>query len=316
MSPDPIRLRGRLTRRDVLRGAGLLGAAGVLAACGAGRDGNAAGETPTAGGQPTGDTHQAILDKLGIDAPRDLVVVIPAAEFLVGEDRRMQFGLATQDREFISGLEGVEVTVVADEGLEPVDGPAPVRVHDRFGQLGVYSTEVSFPSPGVYWIVAAAPDRVAVNPIRAIPPEQSPVPQVGEPIPSETTPTFDDPMEFAEVCTRDPDCSMHDVSLDDALAAGRPIVLTVATPLYCQTAICGPVVDVIDGVKQDVGRDDVAWIHVEVFTDAGNTPADLVNTLGLPSEPWTFFIGADGKLADKLEGPTPEELVREILDKI
>lgn len=316
MSSDPDRIVGRLTRRDLLRGLGLLGAAGVLAACGGGRGDSAAGETPPAGGEPTGDTAQAVLQKLGIDVPRDLVVVIPAAEFLVGQDRRMQFGLATQQREFISGLEGVEVTVVADEGLETVSGPAAVRVHDQFGELGVYSTQVSFPEPGFYWIVAAAPDRVAVNPVQAIRPEDSPVPQVGDRIPPEKTPTFDDPMDFAEVCTREPDCSMHDVSLDAALADGRPVVLTIATPAYCQTAICGPVVDVIDGVKQDAGRDDVAWIHVEVFTDAGNTPADLVNTLGLPSEPWTFFIGADGKLVDKLEGPTPHELVREVLDQI
>jgi hypothetical protein len=53
-----------------------------------------------------------------------------------------------------------------------------------------------------------------------------------------------------------------------------------------------------------------------VYTDAATPPVDAVTELGLPSAPGVFFVGADGVLADKLEGPTPAPLLREGLARI
>jgi hypothetical protein len=243
------------------------------------------------------------------------VLVLPAAEFVVGDDRRFIFGLATEEREFLSGLD-VEASLVSDGEFEVVDGPRDVTTYGDFGPLGVYGTRLSYPRPGIYRVVAVTPDRAAVGALQVIEPEASGVPQLGEEFPSSPTPTVDDPGDLAELCTREPDCSMHDLSLDEALGDGRPVVLTISTPAYCATAICGPVVDVIEEAKQATDRDDIAWIHVEVFEDAGNTPTAIVTDLGLPSEPWTFFIDADGTVADRIEGPTPRAIVDEGLATI
>lgn len=289
---------------------GAAGLAGLLAACGVGE------ETPPSAADPDGEDPQLrSLRAVGADRPLDLMLVLPAAEFVVGEDRRFVFGLATEDREFLSGLD-VEVSLVSDGDFEVVDGPRSATAHEDFGALGVYAARLSYPRPGIYRVAAVTPDAAAVGALQVIEPEASGVPQLGEEFPAAPTPTADDPGDLAELCTRDPDCSMHDVSLDEALQEGRPVVLSVATPAYCATAICGPVVDVIQEVKDASDRDDVAWIHVEVYEDAGNTPTDLVTSLGLPSEPWTFFIDADGIVADRLEGPTPHEIVNEALATI
>ncbi len=289
---------------------GAAGLAGLLAACGVSE------ETPPSAADPDGEDPQLrSLQAVGADRPLDLMLVLPAAEFVVGEDRRFVFGLATQDREFLSGLD-VEVSLVSDGDFEVVDGPRSATAHEDFGALGVYAARLSYPRPGIYRVAAVTPDAAAVGALQVIEPEASGVPQLGEEFPTTPTPTADDPGDLAELCTRDPDCSMHDVSLDEALQEGRPVVLSVATPAYCATAICGPVVDVIEEVKDAAGRDDVAWIHVEVYEDAGNTPTELVTSLGLPSEPWTFFIDADGIVADRLEGPTPHEIVNEALATI
>jgi hypothetical protein len=300
-----------LSRRQLLRGLGALGAAGLLAACGQDPDDPPPG---AADGTPE-DPRQAVLDHLGIDAPPDLNLVLPFRESPAGEDRRFVFGLATDEREFLSGLD-VEVTVVRDGSLEVVHGPVPATAYEDFGNLGVYGTRITYPEPGIYRIAAVTPDRAAVGAVQADDPAQLPMPLVGDQVPRAETPTFDDPGDLEELCTREPDCSMHDVSLAASLEAGRPVVLSVATPAFCATAICGPVVDVIEDVRADAGRDDVDWIHVEVFQDAGNTPVPLIETLGLRSEPWTFFIDGEGVVTDQLEGPTPAELVREALETI
>lgn len=303
-----------VSRRALLRGLGVLGAAGLVVACGSDDEAPPSIATDGQGGEPT-DVRAEILDQLGANVALDLNLVLPAFEFVAGDDRRLVFGLATDDREFLSGLD-VDVTVVRDDGLEIAHGPVRAQTHENFGALGVYSATVSYPGPGIYRVAAVTPDRAAVGAIQVRDPADSPVPQIGDDFPVVSTPTTDDPQDLAELCTQDPDCSMHDVALAEALDAGRPVVLTVATPAYCATAICGPVVQVVESVRHDADRDDVAWIHLEVFKDAGNTPVDAVSDLGLPSEPWVFFIGSDGVLADKLEGPTPDPLLREGLAAI
>ena len=96
---------------------------------------------------------------------------------------------------------------------------------------------------------------------------------------------------------------MHEVSLAQMLAEGRPVVLEFATPAYCQTAVCGPSVEVLDDVRTDRDWGDVVFIHVEIYRDAGQTIAEPVEQWGLPSEPWLFAIGADGTIEDRMDGP-------------
>ncbi len=320
MSSHPPTFSPRLSRRALLRGLGALGLTATLVACGEGRrsrDGQDEGGGQDATDGTEADMRQVVLDELGVTAPLNTVIVVPMAEFVAGRGERFVFGLATPEREFLTGLD-VQVAVVRDDPVEVVEEPVPARSFDEeFGELGVYAADLSYPEPGIYRVVVFNEERAAVQAIQVIDPEDSNVPQVGQQFPSDTTPTVQSEQDLQELCTRDPDCTMHDHSLDEALAAGRPIVLTVATPAYCQTAICGPVVDVVEEVKQSAGRDDVAWIHVEVFKDAGNTPLEFVTeTLQLPSEPWTFFIGADGDLVDRIQGPTPAPLVQESLERL
>ncbi len=58
---------------------------------------------------------------------------------------------------------------------------------------------------------------------------------------------------------------MHDVDLADVVGK-KPVVLLFATPALCVSRVCGPVVDIAEQVKSEVG-DDVAFIHMEIFTD-------------------------------------------------
>ena len=93
-------------------------------------------------------------------------------------------------------------------------------------------------------------------------------------------------------------------------------MVVFATPAYCQTATCGPQVDVVKGLKTE-NEGKVNFIHIEVYDNPLEIQGDLsrgrisptFTEWNLPSEPWTFIVDEDGVLRAKFEGfATSEEL--------
>ena len=84
-------------------------------------------------------------------------------------------------------------------------------------------------------------------------------------------------------------------------------MIAFATPAFCQTQFCGPVMETVVIPAWQRYRDRVQFIHVEPWdlTKARNgslVPVDAVQQWGLLSEPFVFVIDADGKVAAKFEG--------------
>jgi hypothetical protein len=81
------------------------------------------------------------------------------------------------------------------------------------------------------------------------------------------------------------------------------VVLVFATPLLCQSRVCGPVVDVAAQVQHRFGSR-VAFIHQEIYRDndvaKGFRPQ--VAAWRLPTEPWTFVIDRRGVVRERFEG--------------
>ena len=94
---------------------------------------------------------------------------------------------------------------------------------------------------------------------------------------------------------------MHGDFADDV--GKKPVALLFATPQLCQSRVCGPVVDVGLQLRARYG-DQVDFIHQEVYTD--NDPnkglRKPLQEFGLPTEPWLFVVGKDGKITARLEG--------------
>jgi hypothetical protein len=171
----------------------------------------------------------------------------------------------------------------------------------------LYVTTVELPAAGKYWLLA---EPVGGPPIQAlgnlVVGERSAAPGVGDPAPRSDTPTLASTGGDLEALStaRVPSPALYRSSVADAIEAGDPFVVSFATPLYCETRTCGPVVDVLDAVrKRFVGRR-VRFIHVEVYE--GNDPANGVNRwVGewrLPTEPFTFVVDARGTVRTRLEG--------------
>lgn len=109
----------------------------------------------------------------------------------------------------------------------------------------------------------------------------------------------------------DPNPALYQLTVADALNADRPAVVVFATPGYCTSQLCAPVVASVKTVYAQY-KEQVDFIHIEVYKSFDPLVyADEMAEWGLTSEPWTFVIDGTGKMASKFVGPlSPEELTQ------
>lgn len=289
-----------ISRRTLLRATGTTSLALLLAAC--------TNDDPAA---PTdADIDNQAVEAVGLDTEPTLTAIIATFEVLTGAGGRIPFGVLDAQQEPLLDRD-VQLWVVR-EG-EVVSGPIEPLFHgEGLGARGVYVAEVDLDQAGLYdAVVQVDGDAVGVTAFSARTPEESTSYPPGTTFPVIATPTEDDPGELEELCTREPPCSMHETSLDAALGTS-PVVFTVATPRFCQTAVCGPVVDVVEDAKAQA-PEGTRFIHAEVYNDAGVTPTSVIDELALPSEPWTWVIGADGVVVDRFDGPVVPSLLEDAI---
>jgi hypothetical protein len=189
--------------------------------------------------------------------------------------------------------------------LEPI-GP-PGAGETASGGVGrIYVVHLRVSQPGRYWLVA---EPVGGTPVQAFAMldvrRSSTSPAVGSKAPASDTPTLSSVRDVAKLTTRlPPDRGLLRYSIAGSLAARRPFVVTFATPRYCESRTCGPVVDVVDYVRRRFERRGIRFIHVEVYDR--NIPSRGYNgwmkQWRLDSEPWTFLVGADGRIRAKFMG--------------
>lgn len=179
---------------------------------------------------------------------------------------------------------------------------------------GTYATEIEVPTTG-NWIVAAtaeAQGRPAAGRARLEVTDQAIPAEIGTKAISAATPVARSDAHAREICTRSPPDPMHYISLDDALTNGKPTVVSFATPLLCESQLCGPVVDEALKAFRATGKDKANFIHVEEFLpgpDLTPPPATEDNASpafkawGFHTEPWTIVIDRDGIIRARFEGP-------------
>ncbi len=179
------------------------------------------------------------------------------------------------------------------------------------GDRGIYIANATLPEAGTWGaeFVTEAPGspRQSIR-IGFDVHDDGPTVAVGEPAPVVETPTLADVGgDVSRVSTdADPDPEFYTTSVDEALAAGKPFILVFATPKFCQTAQCGPTLDLIKPIA--AAHPDVTFINVEPYqlqqvdgqlqpvTDANGQlqPVAATEAYGLLSEPWIFAVDGEG----------------------
>ena len=170
----------------------------------------------------------------------------------------------------------------------------------------IYVARVRIHRPGTYWLLARpVGGGVHISGIRDLDVKaRSLTPAIGaRAIPSRTPTLGTAPID--KLTTRTPpDRALLRYSVAGSLRAHVPFVLAFATPRYCTSRTCGPIVDVVDSVRRSFAHTQIRFIHVEIYTD--NDPAKgenrWVRQWHLPNEPWIFLVGSDGRIKGKFEG--------------
>ena len=292
--------------------------AALVAGCGSSGEGSdrpapPATEFPSAKGKTIGQ----ILQDSG--AKQTKLVIAPAAQAFDLGVNRYPFGVFTVGNEQVSDADAA--LYFAKDGHSPVQGPLPAQV-TSLETKPAYRAQTS-EAPGEAKTVYVAPkvdfDRraawLAIAMLKGpdgLEASRVPSPAVGRtrtspesasrrrasrrrpPPRSAATSRRSIPGSRPTRCTR---------STSPKCVGKKPIVLVFATPALCQSRVCGPVVDVAQQVADEYeGKAD--FIHMEVYVE--NEPSKGIRpqlkAFGLPTEPWTFLVGSDGIIRDRIEG--------------
>jgi hypothetical protein len=299
---------------------------------------------------------RSLTEVLEAAGPSEFVVSPAGSVYHKGENR-FPFGVFEKDRTQVNdaevalylspvpkvnpkaekeGAKGADARAQLKALEEPAAGPFPASVEtlatqpafraqttsqDPDAATVVYSTDIDFPSDGEWRIAAVIKEgdqlsatllpSVLVGSVKR-------VPRVGEKAPLIHTPTPDDVGgDLSKLTTRIPPDTQNQVDYADAYGK-EPIILLFATPQFCQSRVCGPVVDVAEQVKQVYG-DKAAFIHMEIWED--NDPSTervrpQVRAFHLPTEPWLFAITKDGTIGEVLQGAFGVDALTEAVEEV
>ena len=191
------------------------------------------------------------------------------------------------------------------------------------GNNGTYVTSVDFDAPGRWGVdisVTMGGRQIELIPLQLDIMEESPEPAVGDPAPPSRQPTLADVTDIAEIDSSIPfRPNMHDITVADALAAGRPLVVAFATPAFCESRTCGPIMDTIMDLLYDKYQEQAAFIHIEPYKleelrrGDGLFHVEAMEEWNLQTQPWLFVIDRSGKIAAKFEGITARDEVETVL---
>jgi hypothetical protein len=275
-----------VTRRTFLLGTA---SALVLAACGGDDDDDVA---EGSGGPSTSATSGSGLAIARVFSPEQ-----PG-----GSTLRLPIALADAEGALLDSVPtSIKVRYGLQSGSERTDFVDVAR-HDEGIPTPYFPLVVDFPDLGTYQIEIEADGKQAATTVNIVEPTKTAVvPGPGSPLVALQTPTTADGRGVDPICTRDPQCPFHEQTLEEAMASGKAVAFIISTPQFCQTAICGPVLDLlIDRAEQH--REVIAFVHAEVYVDShARETTEAVKAYGLTWEPSLFLAQPDGTITSRLD---------------
>jgi hypothetical protein len=183
--------------------------------------------------------------------------------------------------------------------------PIGVEGSDPADATAIYVANLELKEPGTYWLLAEPVGGRKIQAVgNVVVKKHTEAPDAGARVPASHTPTLANASLDELTTSRVPDPELYRSSVADALQAKAPFVVVFATPKYCTSRTCGPVVDVVSTVRRDHPDSGIRFIHVEIYKDNDPTKGEnqWVQEWNLPSEPWVFVVGKDGTVRDRFEG--------------
>ena len=273
-----------MSRRHLFTGAGALL---VLAACGDSSTSGSGSSGSSSGTEPDpGTTGFTIAQRY------------PSNTFVPGTVR-LPISIADKGSLLNTGPSRLNGRVLDSNDKQIATVSAPI--HSRDLVIPYWAINVQIDQPGTYTLRLDGDDGFGAAFMVSKPADVT-VPYIGSLLPPFETPTVDNHRGVEPYCSLTPNpCPLHEVTLSQALASGKPVAYMIGTPAHCQTGTCAPALEVLVKSHARLG-DAVVMVHADVYSDAaGTTVAPAVNALGLEYEPVLYLAKADGIVKDRLD---------------
>ena len=264
---------------------------------------------------------------LAAESDESLQPLITTSELIVGENR-FAFGLIKRDTLLeganvqlrIYSIDGPQAQLVAETNAlyYPVgaaqageqvhrhaDGTKHVHRADS-DVRGLYVSRLTFAHPGPWGVELQVRDdsgALATARLTVTVSNAPQTPALGSPAPRSRNVVATDVRDLRMIDTsQKPDPRLHQIRIADAIAQRKPQLIVFATPQFCTSRMCGPVVDIVRRLIPEYNKR-VAFTHQEIWQDfAGKKVFPTVEEWRLVSEPWIFIVDGDGIIRAKFEG--------------
>jgi hypothetical protein len=306
------------------------------------------------GGGGDDATAEGTDDAAALAEGTELSVAIASFDLAVGDDQRLLAGVFTPERQLLGfgevgfqlgylgeeagGETEIDQSVTADflpvPGREPEgDATSPTLIDDPSGQ-GVYAGQVDFDRAGTWGLRVAAEledGTVVEGQTTFVVNDEREVVDVGEQAPRSDNATIADveagEVEAIAVDSRAqgddaeiPAPHLHDKTVADSLEAGRPVVVAIATPVYCVSQFCGPLTEVLADIAPAY-EDRADVIHLEVWEDFDEqqlnaSAAEWIQTEAGGNEPWVFLVDGDGTVLERWDNVLDLDELEAALDEL
>ncbi len=255
-------------------------------------------------------------------APTPLAVIAShPASIGIGEQRVLIALIDPATNEFMAAEDLAASATLRDEDGTPLETVDLEFVWTLPEVRGLYVANFEIPEAGVYQLSVAAEDLAETGPtgFQAV---AEPVGiEVGDTAPASVTRTASDYPDLSVISSDpNPDPDLYRLSVAEAVGNQRPSVVIFATPAFCESQACGPM---LDQVKELRGAyPGIDFVHVEVYEDLQVqsreelTVVDAVTEWGLPSEPWVFVVDSEGLVTAAFEGAVNNQELLDAFDAV
>ncbi len=261
----------------------------------------------------------------------------PSFVLAAGIEQRIPFGLIDQGIPLNEDTTNFRAVIRRGEQVV-FDDEVPARIvahdhpqgneaqpHEHADLLRYFAVRATLDDPGIYDLELSFDGKAARLPFQVFDRDDVIVPLPGEKLPELRFPTFDNAMDMDPICTQfgDP-CPLHDKTIEEALNTGRPLALLIATPAFCETAYCGPVLDVMLELRPEFPT--IEFLHAEVYQNPNEADGNFLDErvlrsptvidLALPFEPTLFLLRPDRTIVDRIDNVYDNTELREALQKL
>lgn len=261
----------------------------------------------------------ALLTAACSSGPEPLAVVASnGASIGTGEQRILIALVDPETNGYLATETDAAIALLRNEDGSPLGEYELEFVWTVPGVRGIYAGYFEIPEGGVYQLTVEREGLAVSAPTGFVAVDDPQVIGPGDRAPLSETRVGDDYPDLSLITTDpDPDPELYSMTVAEAVSNGTPSVVVFATPAFCTSQACGPMLSQVKDLRLDYPG--VDFVHVEIYDDLQVETfeelvvVDSVLEWQLPSEPWVYVIDAEGVVVAAFEGAVNDDELTSVL---